>query len=230
VMSEIVRRKNLSIQVVPLKVKYPQGAEKMLIEAILHRKVPTGGLPMDVGVVVNNVGTAMAVCDAILEGKPLIERILTVTGDGIEEPKNVLVRIGTPFKKVIEFCGGLKTDTNQIYMGGPMMGFAQYDLSVPVIKATSGIVCQKETSVVIPRTYPCIQCGNCVSACPMNLIPTRIAGFTSKSKWEEADQLGVLNCIECGSCAYACPSNIPLVQWIRVGKLRVSEMKRKKVA
>jgi electron transport complex protein RnfC len=230
VMAELVSKKNLKINVVPLKVKYPQGAEKMLIEAILHRKVPTGGLPMDVGVVVNNVGTAMAVHDAILEGKPLIERILTVTGDGIEEPKNVLVRIGTPFKKVIEFCGGLKTDTTQIYMGGPMMGFAQYDLSVPVIKATSGIICQQESSVVIPRIYPCIQCGNCVSVCPMNLVPTRLASFTAKAKWEDAEQLGVLNCIECGSCAFACPSNIPLVQWIRVGKLRVSEMKRKKVA
>jgi electron transport complex protein RnfC len=230
VMREMAKKMNLDIQVVPLLVKYPQGAEKMLIEAILHRKVPTGGLPMDVGVVVNNVGTAMAVREAVLEGKALIERVLTVTGNGIHEPKNVLTRIGTPFKKVIEFCGGVTEDATQIYMGGPMMGFAQYELSVPVIKATSGIVCQKEGSVKTTRTYPCIQCGNCVSACPMNLIPTRLASFSEKAKWEDADEFGILNCIECGSCAFACPSNIPLVQWIRIGKLRVSELKRKKVA
>ncbi len=229
-MQKMVIEKKLPYEVVPLKVKYPQGAEKMLIEAIVHRKVPAGGLPMDVGTVVNNVGTAMAVADAITEGKPLVERVLTVTGDGINDPKNLLVRIGTPFIKAIEFCGGLHKDTSEVYMGGPMMGFAQYELSIPVIKATSGIVCNIKSEILGNRIYPCIQCGNCVTACPMNLLPTRLAGFTEKAKWEDADQLGVLNCIECGSCAYVCPSHIPLVQLIRVGKLKVSELKRKKVA
>ena len=229
-MRNLIAKRALPYQVIPLKVKYPQGAEKMLIEAVVKRKVPTGGLPMDVGTVVNNVGTALAVADAILDGKPLVERVLTVTGEGIREPKNVMARIGTPFNSVVGFCGGLDENTLEVYMGGPMMGFAQYDLSVPVVKATSGIVCKKESTVAKAKTYPCIQCGSCVSACPMNLLPTRLSSFAEKAKWDEADKLGILNCIECGSCAYICPSHIPLVQWIRVGKLKVTENKRKKVA
>jgi len=230
VMQELAAEKYPKFKIVPLKVKYPQGAEKMLIEAVVKRKVPAGGLPMDVGTVVNNVGTSLVVAEAILEGKPLVERIVTVTGDSIYEPKNVLARIGTPFNNLIEFCGGLKDTVKQIYMGGPMMGFAQYDLNVPVIKATSGIVCNSESEVQIQKSYACIQCGQCVGACPMNLLPTRLAAFTSKSKWSEADEHGILNCIECGSCSFVCPSRIPLVQWIRVGKLRVNEIKRKNVA
>lgn len=230
VMQELAANKYSKFKVVPLKVKYPQGAEKMLIEAVVKRKVPAGRLPMDVGTVVNNVGTALAVAEAIQEGKPLIERIVTVTGDSINEPKNLLARIGTPFNNLIEFCGGLKENTKQVYMGGPMMGFTQYDLNVPVIKATSGIVCSSESEIKVPKSYACIQCGNCVSACPMNLLPTRLASFTSKGKWIEANELGILNCIECGSCSFVCPSAIPLVQWIRVGKLRVNELQRKNLA
>jgi electron transport complex protein RnfC len=230
VMRQLTEHHMPEIKVVPLQVKYPQGAEKMLIEAILKRKVPTGGLPMDVGTVVNNVGTALAVAEAIIEGKPLIQRIVTITGEGIQEPKNVMTRIGTPFKSLLEFCGGLRENTVQVYMGGPMMGFAQYNLDVPIVKATSGIVCTKDENITKLRTYPCIQCGSCVSVCPMNLLPTRIASFAEMAKWSEAEELGILNCIECGSCGYICPSFIPLVQWIRIGKLRVSELKRKEVA
>ena len=229
-MRQLTEKYNPALRVVPLKVKYPQGAEKMLIEAILKRKVPTGGLPMDVGTIVNNIGTALAVAEAITEGKPLIQRIVTVTGEGINNPKNVMARIGTPFKSLVDFCGGLRENTVQVYMGGPMMGFAQYNLEVPIVKATSGIVCSMNESIVQLRTYPCIQCGSCVSVCPMNLLPTRLASFAEMAKWAEAEQLGIMNCIECGSCGYICPSSIPLVQWIRVGKLRVSELKRKKVA
>jgi len=229
-MNGLVSKKFPSFKVVPLKVKYPQGAEKMLIEAIVKRRVPAGGLPMDVGTVVNNVGTALAVANAVLEGKPLIERIVTVTGQGITEPKNMMVRLGTPFKALLEFCGGLKESTTQVYMGGPMMGFAQYNMDVPVVKATSGIICQDKSDILKKKTYPCIQCGNCVSVCPMNLLPTRLSSFAETGKMEESEEFGILNCIECGSCSYVCPSNIPLVQWIRVGKLRVSESKRKKVA
>jgi electron transport complex protein RnfC len=202
----------------------------MLIEAVVKRRVPAGGLPMDVGTVVNNVGTALAVANAILEGKPLVERVVTVSGEGVYEPKNLMVRLGTPFQALIDYCGGLKETTTQVYMGGPMMGFAQYDLNVPVIKATSGIVCREESDIAKKKTYPCIQCGNCVSVCPMNLLPTRLSSFAETTKLEEAEEFGILNCIECGSCSYVCPSNIPLVQWIRVGKLQVSESKRKKVA
>ena len=229
-MEMLVKEKFPSLKVIPLKVKYPQGAEKMLIEAIVKRRVPAGGLPMDVGTVVNNVGTAYAVADAILQGKPLIERIVTVTGPGVVEPKNLRVRLGTPFSVLLDACGGLKDTVTQVYMGGPMMGFAQYNLDVPVVKATSGIVCEESDSKVHQRIYPCIQCGNCVSVCPMNLLPTRLSNFAENSKLSEAESFGILNCIECGSCSYVCPSNIPLVQWIRVGKLQVSEMKRKKVA
>jgi electron transport complex protein RnfC len=214
-------------KVIPLKVKYPQGAEKMLIDAVLKRRVPAGGLPMDVGVVVNNIGTAIAVAEAVLEGKPLVQRIVTVTGNGIREPKNVMVRIGTPFKQVLGYCGGIHEDTSQIFMGGPMMGFAQYNLNVPCVKATSGIVCLIDSRTYQSIIYPCIKCGSCVTACPMNLLPTTLTQYIKAGKWEEAQNLGVLNCIECGSCAFACPSRIPLVQWLRVGKLRATEISKK---
>ena len=227
VMQQLCTVKYPDIKVIPLQVKYPQGAEKMLIDAILRRRVPTGGLPMDVGVVVNNIGTAIAISEAVLDGKPLIQRIVTVTGDGIKEAKNVMVRIGTPFKQVIDFCGGIHEHTSQIFMGGPMMGFSQSNLSVPCVKATSGIVCLTDRSKIQSKTYPCIKCGNCVAACPMNLLPTTLTHLIQAGKWEESQALGVLNCIECGSCSFSCPSRIPLVQWLRVGKLKVTELMRK---
>jgi len=220
-----------NITVIPLQVKYPQGAEKMLIKAVINRSVPTGGLPLDVGVVVNNVGTAVAVAEAVIKKKPLIERVVTVTGNGIREPKNVIARIGTTFKDVINFCGGLSDDTAKVIMGGPMMGLTQYTLQVPVIKATSGIVCLRDNLPLTSKEYPCIQCGRCIESCPMNLMPTRLARFSQVENWQRAAELGILNCIECGCCAYVCPAKIPLVQWIKIGKLRVSELQeRQKVA
>ncbi|MDD3806948.1 MAG: electron transport complex subunit RsxC [Candidatus Marinimicrobia bacterium] len=227
IMSQRVNDLGYPYQVVPLEVKYPQGAEKLLIKSVLNRNVPVGGLPMDVGVVVNNVATAKAVADAVLEGIPLIERVTTVTGDGIINPKNVLTRIGTPFSDLIDFCGGLKDETTMVFMGGPMMGQAQYDLSIPIIKAAGGIVCNTSKMVKMVEHYPCIRCGACVDACPMYLLPTRLAKLTEHKKYEEADKLGIQTCIECGSCAFSCPAHIPLVQWIRVGKMRVSELKLK---
>ncbi len=209
-------------EIVTVKTKYPQGAEKMLIRAIKKRKVPTGGLPMDVGVVVQNVGTAAAVANAVSYEKPLTQRIVTVTGNGIKEPKNLLVTIGTRFSDVIEYCGGLVDETAQVFMGGPMMGIAQYDLSVPVIKATSGIVCTTDYKQIEP--IACIGCGSCVKSCPMFLMPTRLAHLSLMRHWSNADKMGIMNCIECGSCAYVCPSSIPLVQWIRVGKQKVYEI------
>ncbi|MBN2280873.1 MAG: electron transport complex subunit RsxC [Candidatus Marinimicrobia bacterium] len=216
------------ITIIPLKVKYPQGAEKMLIKAVNKREVPAGSLPMDVGCVVNNVGTAIAVYEAVVKKIPSINRIVTVTGDAVTEPKNVIARIGTPFSKLIEFCGGLKPDTKKILMGGPMMGVAQYSLDVPVVKATSGILCLTKKSVPYREEFTCIVCGRCVHACPMFLVPTRIARAVEAGKFEMADELGIMNCIECGSCAYECPSNIPLVQRIRIGKNKIREMKNKK--
>lgn len=221
------RSNGLEAKVVPLRAKYPQGAEKMLIQAILGRKVPPGGLPMDVGVIVNNVGTALAVTEAVTEGKPLIQRVVTVTGDGINEPKNVMARVGSPFNHLIQYCGGVKEGTARVFMGGPMMGIAQYDLNVPVVKATSAIICTTNTTQKRVETRPCIRCGNCVSACPMNLLPTRLARLTEMKQWDTAEKLGINHCIECGSCAYICPSHIPLVQWIRVGKYCLTQIKTK---
>ena len=217
-------RIGLDAVIVPLQTKYPQGAEKMLIQAILGRKVPPGGLPLDVGVIVNNVGTALAVTEAVTEGKPLIQRIVTVTGNGINDPKNVMTRIGSPFSHLIHHCGGLKDGTAQVFMGGPMMGVAQFDLAVPVIKAASGIICTTDAAAEKRETSPCIRCGSCISSCPMNLLPTRLARLTEMKQLEAAEELGINHCVECGSCAFVCPSRIPLVQWIRVGKYRLSQM------
>lgn len=229
-MQERVNALDLDYKVLSLETKYPQGAEKMLIQTVLNRQVPTGGLPMDVGTVVNNVGTALAVAEAVTEGKPLIQRVVTVTGDGIAQPRNVMTRIGTPFQSLIDFCGGLNEETVQVFMGGPMMGMAQYDLSIPVVKATSGIICSTEANVTRFESYPCIQCGACVDACPMNLVPTLLARNSQQKKVDALEELGVQNCIECGSCAFSCPSHIPLVQWIRVGKYRVNEQSEKQAA
>jgi len=217
-MDRAVQERDLKYTVVPLKTKYPQGAENMLIQAILNRRVPSGRLPMDIGVVVHNVGTALAVAEAIIEGKPLIQRIVTVTGDGVSVPGNVLARIGAPIRQLIAYCGGLKADTRQVFLGGPMMGMAQYDLNVPVLKSTSGIICISGGKIKSIRTYPCIRCGTCVNACPVYLLPTEIARSVEMKQWERVDRLGIDSCIECGSCAFVCPSRIPLVQWIRVGK------------
>lgn len=225
-MKNAVAKNQHNFIVDALKTKYPQGAEKMLIESVLRRRVPAGGLPMDVGVVVNNVGTALAVADAVLDGKPLIQRVVTVTGDGITTPKNLKLRIGTPYQEAIQICEGLSSDTCRVFMGGPMMGIAQHDLSVPVVKATSGIVAT--TKIKRVRSMPCIRCGTCVSACPMFLVPTKLARLAEMRQISESEKWGILNCIECGSCSFGCPSNIPLVQWIRVGKYRLNELKRKK--
>ena len=227
VMETRVKALGYDFKVQALKVKYPQGAEKMLIDAVLGRKVPTGGLPMDVGVVVNNIATALAVYEAVVNGKALIQRMLTVTGTAVAEPGNIVVRIGSSFKSCIEACGGLKNQTAQVFMGGPMMGLAQYDLGVPTLKATSGIVCLEASELQTLRHYPCIQCGSCVSACPMNLVPTRLARFAEMGKLDECRAWGLFNCIECGSCAFVCPSGIPLVQWIRLGKVKTTQKDHK---
>ncbi|NIO49042.1 MAG: electron transport complex subunit RsxC [Candidatus Aminicenantes bacterium] len=219
---------NFEGEVALLKTKYPQGAEKNLIYALLRREVPTGGLPFDVGVVVQNVGTAKAIWEAVSKGKPLYERVISVSGQGILEPKNILVRIGTPFKNVVEFCGGLKEDADILVMGGPMMGIVQWTLDVPVVKGTSGIL-----AWAAPRPgleYPCIRCGRCVDNCPMTLVPTQLARYVKFDDLTSAEKWGVLDCVECGCCQYICPSKIPLVHWMRVGKNRIMAMKQKKSA
>ena len=209
-----------------LKTKYPQGAEKNLISALLKREVPRGGLPFDVGVVVQNVGTAKAIWDAVAQGIPLIARALTVSGSGITEPKNLMARIGTPFQHALDFCGGLAEGTNMLVMGGPMMGLTQWTTAVPIIKGTSGILAWKEPKLAIE--FNCIRCRRCVEHCPMGLVPTQLMKSVKFEQLDRAESWGALDCVECGCCQYSCPAKIPLVHWIRLGKNQIISLKRKK--
>ncbi len=222
-----VTRKDATIEVAALKVKYPQGAEKQLINAITGREVPTGGLPMDVGCLVQNVGTTRAIYEALAKGKPLYERVSTVTGPGINEPKNLIIPIGTLFRDVIEYCGGYKEDVSKLIMGGPMMGLAQYTDDVPVIKGTSGILLLTEKYVHVADPMPCIGCNRCVDACPMHLVPTTLAEFADFKRYEEAEEWGIMDCIECGTCTFVCPAKRHLLQSIRFGKYEINLQKRK---
>jgi electron transport complex protein RnfC len=203
-----------------LIAKYPQGGEKQLINAITGRFVPSGGLPMDTGCVVQNVGTALAVRDAILCGTPLYERVLTVTGPTIRNPKNFLVRIGTPVRLLLETCNVDMKFTQKVIMGGPMMGITQSDLDVPVIKSTSGILAYNKV-VSGTREHPCINCGHCLHACPIHLVPSRLAKYIEREKIDEAIEWNIMDCIECGSCSFVCPSKINLVHYMKLGKFHV---------
>lgn len=216
-----------NIEMVPLEVKYPQGAEKMLIKAAVNREVPAGGLPMDVGVNVNNATGAVAVARAVRDGVPVLERIVTVTGKGIKEPQNVLVRVGTPIKDVIEFCGGLTPSAKKVILGGPMMGIAQTTLDVPVIKATGGILILTADEISPLKLHPCIHCGKCVHACPMKLIPSKLGALVERDMFDQLEDYNVNDCMECGSCVYVCPAKRPLVQWIKVGKATLRSRKKK---
>jgi electron transport complex protein RnfC len=190
----------------------------MLIKAILDREVPSGGLPMDVGVVVHNVGTTVAIAEALEAGRPLIERVVTVTGSGIREPKNLLVRIGTAFSEVVGQCGGLTEDAAKIIMGGPMTGTAVSSLDVPVVKATSSILVLGRKDALTYVEGSCIRCGRCIKACPVGLMPNSLAGFTKLKNWERVEEYRVADCIECGCCTYVCPARIFLVQYFKVAK------------
>jgi electron transport complex protein RnfC len=205
-----------NIRVVVLKEKYPQGSEKQLIYACTGKEVPVGGLPLAVGVIVNNVGTAAAIADAVELGMPLIERNVTVSGPGICQPANYRVRIGTLFSELIKQSGGTRGEVEKIIAGGPMMGKTVFTAELPVVKGTSGIVLfQKEAH---PREYPCVRCAKCIDACPAFIEPTTVARLAKRRAWEEAEQADVMSCIECSSCVYACPAQIPLIQHIRRAK------------
>jgi len=216
----------ISVDVV--QTKYPQGAEKMLIKAVTGREVPPGKLPMDVGCVIQNIGTAIAIFDAIVKGEPVITAAMTVSGLGIKEPKNLIVRIGTPLVDILEYCGGVKEEAKKVIVGGPMMGVAQFDFEAPVMKATSGILVLLDEEINEPVETPCLRCGMCVDVCPLNLMPTKLARYAQLGKLDEAEQLGITVCMECGTCAYTCPANIPLVQWIRLGKQNVLRLQRER--
>ncbi len=214
------------VEVVALQVKYPQGAEKQLIAAVTGREVPSGGLPMDIGVAVHNVSTAAAVTDAVVQGRPLIERVCTVTGPAIREPKNLKIRIGTPLSHLVAVCGGLVEDPGKIILGGPMMGVAQLGFEAPAIRGTSGLLLLRQQDVEKRPEGPCIRCASCVEGCPMKLLPTTIAAYARRDLFEATEEYRAMDCIECGCCSYSCPALIPLVQAIRYGKAAIMAKKR----
>ena len=217
------------IEVVPLEVKYPQGAEKQLIYACTKREVPSGGLPMDVGSVVSNVGTAAQISKTIRTGMPLIERITTVTGSCIKEPKNLITKVGTLVSEIIDQCGGFKEDKKlgKVIMGGPMMGIAQYTIDIPTNKGTSGILCLDEEESRTPKPQNCIRCGKCVDVCPAFLQPLYISAYALKNDFENAEKYRALDCIECGSCSFVCPARRPLLQSCRNAKREIIAKRRK---
>ncbi|MCA9672923.1 MAG: electron transport complex subunit RsxC [Myxococcales bacterium] len=217
----------IPIEVVGLQVKYPQGAEKMLIKAIFEREVPAGKLPLDIGIVVNNVGTIAALADLVDRGWPLIERIVTVAGPGIGEPSNLIVPIGTPVSAVIRHCH-VRGETRELIMGGPMMGQPLASSDVPVVKGTSGLLAFTEAELTKRHEYTCVRCGRCLDACANMLNPARLARLARARRYDELEASFVTDCMECGACSYTCPSGLPIVQLIRAAKAAVRTRKKDK--
>lgn len=210
-----------AISIQPLKVQYPQGGEKQLIDAVIGRQIASGALPISVGAVVQNVGTAFAVYEAVQKNKPLVERIVTVTGKDVKNPCNLLSRVGIPIGSLIDFAGGIPPTTGKIISGGPMMGKALASTDIPVTKGTSGILIVPTLESKRQRMKECIRCAKCVTICPMGLNPTLLMNLTEYGVWDRAEKNGITDCIECGSCSYTCPSNRPLLDYIRLGKGKV---------
>jgi electron transport complex protein RnfC len=225
-LQKIIDAQRLPIEIQPLKLKYPQGDEKQLLKAVTGREVPSGALPIDIGAVVSNVGSTVAVYEAIVYGKPLVERVVTVSGGAIQNPGNFLVTIGTPLSQLIEACGGFTEQPVKMVAGGPMMGFAFYDLETPVVKGTSGILALTDSESREQVTTSCISCGRCVQACPMGLRPTKLFKFVDKLMYAEAMENNLNDCKECGCCAYVCPAKLPLVQSMRLGKKMARKTKK----
>ena len=222
---ELMRAKVADIEdmdVVEVRTKYPEGAEKTLIKRVMGRQVPRGGLPADVGVIVDNISTVKAISDAIQTGMPLIERVATVTGEKIKKPGNFIVKIGTSVKELIDYCGGVTDDDVMIKMGGPMMGFALSDLNVPMMKGSNGIIAIDTDQT---KEQPCIKCGRCVDVCPMELSPLYFAKYADEKNWMGMKEMNVMDCVECRSCEFICSSKIPLVTKIKAGKNAIREMK-----
>ncbi|MCK4717283.1 MAG: RnfABCDGE type electron transport complex subunit C, partial [Thermoplasmata archaeon] len=212
------------ITVESLHTQYPLGAEKTLLKRILGREVPVGGLPMDVGVVVQNVSTLKAIHDAVYEGRPLVERVVTVAGL-VREPMNLMARFGTSAEELIGFCGGAAREADEMLFGGPMMGIAQPAFDTPTQKGTNSILVKKNTKM---EESNCIRCGTCVEACPMSLMPLMYVTYVKNKKYEDLNDYWIENCVECGSCAYDCPANIPIVQYVKVGKAELRKLGVKK--
>ncbi len=218
--------KEQGIEVVPLKLKYPQGGEKQLINAVSGREVPSGKLPIDAGAVVQNVGTAFAVYEAVQKNKPLIERIVTVTGDTVATPSNFRARIGTPVAELIAAAGGDIEKSGKIISGGPMMGKAMANLESTVTKGTSGILMLSEEKAVRPEAGPCIRCAKCVDACPMGLEPYLLMQYSQRQMWAEDEANHIMDCIECGCCIFSCPAKRPILDYVRLGKNTVGKIIR----
>lgn len=214
------------IQVVPLEVKYPQGEEKMLINAITGKIVPSGGLPVDVGIIVNNIATACALADAIQEGAPLISRVVTVTG-AVNNPRNLRVKLGTAVNKLVDFCNGFAGTPGRIILGGPMTGPAQYRLDLPVIKTTSGVLVQERGEIKLLEDSPCVRCARCVDVCPYNLMPCFVANAIEADDLALAEKYGIMDCRECGSCTFVCPGRRPIVQSIKTAKAKIMAARKK---
>ena len=218
------------ISVHALRVKYPQGAEKQLIKALINREVPSGKLPLDVNTVVHNVGTAFAVYEAVQKNKPLFERVVTITGKSVAAPGNYFVRIGTPVRDLIAAAGGMPEDTGKIVSGGPMMGKALNSTEVPVVKGTSGIILFPAEESLRSESMPCIRCAKCVEACALNLEPYLLMTLSEKGLFERAENERITDCMECGSCSFICPAHRPLLDYIRLGKTTVIKMARERVS
>ncbi len=214
------------IKVITLPVMYPQGSEKQLIEVVTGRQVPSGKLPLDVGVIVHNVATATSIREAVLFGRPLIQRLVTVTGRGINTPANLDVLMGTSVQDLIDHCGGLKPGTRKVINGGPMMGTAMHSLDVPVVKGMSGILCLMAGDINENEEHACIRCGSCVSVCPISLVPSQMAWLSKHDQFDVLPDNNIYDCIECGTCAYVCPSNIPLVHYFRYGKYSLANIQK----
>lgn len=219
-MQKTVSRQ-MGIEVQPLKLKYPQGGEKQLIDACIGRQVPSGALPIEVGAVVQNVATVYAVYQAVQKNRPLIDRVITVTGKSVNKPGNFQVRFGTPLNDVIAMAGGIPENTGKIIAGGPMMGRAMSSTDMPANKRISGVLIMQESESTRPEPQNCIRCAKCVSVCPMGLEPYLLARMAGKNMWDEVEKHNVMDCIECGCCLFTCPSNRPLLDYIRMGKNKV---------
>ncbi len=218
-----------NLSVVGLKVRYPQGGEKQLIYAATKRAVPNkGGLPMDIGVVVQNVGTAIAIYEAIRYKRPCIDRIITISGSIVNNPKNLQSRIGTSFQELFDKCGGAKAEIGKIISGGPMMGFAIPDLNAPMAKGSSGLLFFDKKKAKLNQEHTCLRCGRCVDVCPHNLIPSMIANAAKNEAWDMAEKAGAMDCMKCGTCAYVCPAQIKMVQWIDIAKVNVGRIMRER--
>jgi Na+-translocating ferredoxin:NAD+ oxidoreductase subunit C len=218
---------DLDVTVISLTVKYPQGAEKMLIKAITGSEVPSGKLPAHVGTVVQNVGTVAAIAEVFETGLPLIERIVTVTGNGVNRPSNLTVPVGVKLRDVLDFCGGLTADAAQIVFGGPMMGMVQADLDTPILKGTSGVVVLTHAEAFTRTSNPCIKCGRCLDACPVFLVPQQLGALAQLGRYVEMEENNLNDCMLCGSCSYVCPSHIPLSQMFALSKAALRRQKAK---